>query len=601
MAEGRKDKSEIRKILDELATRRSKKIITTSVRSGRRADVIVIGKRGHYVRHRKPQDEAVKDVAILPTIEAAIMRGGRDFRIQRQDFREKVRRKKISTLLAIVFDGSSSMVKDDKIGSIKDILQEILLDAYQKRDRVSLTVFNGQEATIIMRFTTSVESVKRFIEGMQYGGTTPLSSGILQGLELLEMKMLSEPESIPLLIVITDGSTNVPIVPGADIHRELMETCSQVNESAVNAVVIDVARGGSPLAKLVAEKAGARYFLVRSGTAEEERVDFVSHEIVKNAVSLMVVDSDVGNMLIRGATQEQVESVINDIDEMGIEVEVVDGCVFNCDPRKPEKFCPQCKIKYANQKAPFRLQHLNVIKVDESLTVDALKGGMDGDEYIPGIFARANRGILYIDGIDRLDQNVMRALNRTMIVKHNVLETDGEPIIHPASFSLIGRLSTPEADLRSPFYSNILMLVDVRTMNDIERRLRRIEQQKEFDIDSKKFRQNRKKLNKENLFRIIRARTLISQIRTTDTQHDVVSRACVEAAVSSNYMDVHIERLSRAICAFNHRVNLDMHDIIAACQYVLPLHTGRNATVARTLEAIGENIATMKGWVKSFE
>jgi len=590
-------RGEVKKILDELATKRTKKIITTSVRSGRRADVIVVGKRGHYVRHRKPVDAIVRDIAILPTIEAAIMRSGRDFQIAREDFREKVRRKKISTLICIVFDGSSSMVKDDKIGSIKEILDELLLDAYQKRDRVSLVVYSGQDSNVVLPFTTSVESAKILVERIQYGGTTPLSSGILTGLQMLDIKMLSEPESIPIMVVITDGSTNVPIVPGADVHRELIEACQTVKESGVNTLVIDVCRGGAPVAKEIADVSGARYFVVRSGTGEDERIDMVNQEIVKYALSLLMVDNSLGHMLVRGCSSANVESVLNDIDEMGMEIESVEGCKYNCDPKNPVEFCPECAKKYSKGKTPLKIQRLRIVRIDSAISVDELKGYVDEKGFTPGFFALANRGLLYIDGVDKLEAEVVRVLIRTLITKVNLVETEDIPIIHPAKFVLVGRVADDGSSVNAQLLGHISMLVDTKKMSEIERRIRKIEQQKDFDTDSKKFKQTLKKKNKENLFRIIRAKGLLNQIKTPDAQLDVIGRICVESSVASNYLDGLIEMLARASAAYDHRNTMEMKDVIAASEFVLPLYTNRNAAVARGMSVIQENIDGMKEWV----
>lgn len=597
MIDAKDPRKEIRKILDELATRRQKKIITTSVRSGRRADVIVVGKRGHYVRHRKPQDEIVKDIAILPTITAAITRGGRNFKISQEDIREKVRRKKISSLLTIVFDGSSSMIKDDKIGSIKDVLQEILLDAYQKRDRVSLVIFNGQAAKVVLPFTTSVESAKKYLETVSYGGTTPLSSGLLTGLEMLEMKLLAEPESIPIMIVITDGTHNVPINPGADIHRELMEICTNIRESAISMLLIDVSRGGSPLAKEIADKCGAKYFVVRSGKEQETKIDYVNQELAMHVFSLVLIDNQLGNILVRGCSENEISNVLDNIDQMSMEIEVVEGCRYNCNPRKPEEFCSDCVQKYGTGKAPLMLQPVRIQRIDGNTTVEQLRGTAGPHGFNRGVLGRVNRGILYINGIDKLGVDVINALSKTLNTRTNVITTDGEPIVHPSRFVLIGRTSEPNAKIPAPLHVHMTMLLDPLRMSETERKARRIGQQKEYDIDSRRFVQNLKKKNKENLFRIIRARTLLPNIQTPDHQLDIIGRICVESNVSSNYTDILIERIGRVNAAYEGRMTLEMHDILTASEYVLPLFTNRKVSSARELRTVSENIEKIREWV----
>ncbi|HEQ78640.1 MAG TPA: hypothetical protein ENN76_00070, partial [Euryarchaeota archaeon] len=107
MAE-RDDRETISDILTRITHQRRSRVVTGLVRGGRRTDILTVGTRGRYVKHRQPKDDVVQDIALLPTIKSAIMRsGGKDVKVKKSDFKEKIRRRKISSISCIVIDTSS--------------------------------------------------------------------------------------------------------------------------------------------------------------------------------------------------------------------------------------------------------------------------------------------------------------------------------------------------------------------------------------------------------------------------------------------------------------------------------------------------------------
>ena len=148
---------DLKKIMTTLLHQKSKRIVTGTVKSGRRTDIMTVGSQGRYLKSRPPKTSDVSDIAILPTIQAAIMHSqGGKIEVKKRDYREKVRRRRISTLICMVLDASSSMVMDAKMKGIKDALGELMLDAYQKRDRISLVSCYGRNAEVVLPFTSSM-------------------------------------------------------------------------------------------------------------------------------------------------------------------------------------------------------------------------------------------------------------------------------------------------------------------------------------------------------------------------------------------------------------------------------------------------------------
>lgn len=243
-----------------------------SPKSGRRAEVLALGKRGRYVRARMPRGK-ITDVALAPTLRAALARSAAakprngPFLIHEEDLREKVRRRKVATLIGIVLDSSFSM--EESARATKKVVIELLKDAYMRRDRVALVSCSGRRAVVVLPFTSAVVTAKRHLERVEFGGTTPLASGLATGLALLKRERERETSATPILVLITDGSANVPLEVAGDVASEVEEVAKDLRREKVHLLVVDVGSGGSDLAKKIAASAGGRYVKTKSPSQEE--------------------------------------------------------------------------------------------------------------------------------------------------------------------------------------------------------------------------------------------------------------------------------------------------------------------------------------------
>ena len=264
-----KDDKTVGKILHDFAkSKQKKKIASGRLKSGRRAEVLTKGKRGRYVRYRIPGDK-ITDIAIAPTVRAAALhaKDGR-IAIKKSDLREKIRRRRISTLINVVFDTSGSMDEQDKIQITTGVVLALLKDAYQRRDRVSLVTYSGRSAELVLPFTSSVEAAKHYLENVPFGGTTPMASGMLVGLDTLVREVKKEPSAVPIMVIVTDGTANVPLNLGGSIKREILQVCSRIVDSKVNALIVDISENGSDLAMGISGACEGRYYHPRSLSKE---------------------------------------------------------------------------------------------------------------------------------------------------------------------------------------------------------------------------------------------------------------------------------------------------------------------------------------------
>lgn len=264
-----KEDKTVGKILNDFARNSQKKRLAAGrLKSGRRAEVLTKSKRGRYVRYRMP-GEKITDIAIAPTVRAAAhhARDGK-IEIKKSDIREKVRRRRISSLINIVFDTSGSMDETEKVQITTSVVLALLKDAYQRRDRVSLVTYSGRSGELVLPFTSSVEAAKRYLEKVPFGGTTPMASGLLRGLDTLVREVKKEPSAVPIMILVTDGTANSSLHLGGNIKREIRQISKQIDDHHVHLLVVDISNTGSRLAKEVAMHSNGSYYHPRSLSKE---------------------------------------------------------------------------------------------------------------------------------------------------------------------------------------------------------------------------------------------------------------------------------------------------------------------------------------------
>ena len=236
---------------------------------GRRARTVSGTPSGRYVGAAVPQDKAT-DLALDATLRAAAphqlqrrrphpnpLPGGEGteredslaFLIEPHDVREKVRETKTGSLILFVVDASGSMSAQRRMVAVKGAILSLLLDAYQRRDRVGLIAFRGTTAQVLLPPTPSVDLAHALLSEMPTGGRTPLSRGLLLAMEVIEAEKQKDRNVLPLLVVLSDGRANVAVGsadasagPSAGTSLPIAEAramSAAVREQRISAVVVD--------------------------------------------------------------------------------------------------------------------------------------------------------------------------------------------------------------------------------------------------------------------------------------------------------------------------------------------------------------------------
>jgi magnesium chelatase subunit ChlD-like protein len=233
---------------------------------GKRSRTKTDRKRGRYIQAR-PANGKTNDVAFDATLRAAapfqIQREETRkenkvaFAINRADLHRKVRVRKAANLILFVVDASWSMAVAERMSATKGAIMSLLTDAYQRRDRVGLIVFQKNQSRLILPPTNSVLLAQKAMADIPVGGKTPLSAGMVMAYKILMQEQTLHPDVMPLMIVLTDGAGNVSM---SDLppQEEAYRIAEKIQAEEIRSVVINMEHAAfdQGLARKLAEHLG---------------------------------------------------------------------------------------------------------------------------------------------------------------------------------------------------------------------------------------------------------------------------------------------------------------------------------------------------------
>ncbi|MCO6449674.1 MAG: VWA domain-containing protein [Caldilineales bacterium] len=216
----------------------------TRSKGGKRSSTRTERKRGRYIKSQ-PAHDRMDDVAFDATFrQAAVQQVHRQrddvaFAIERSDVQRKVRVRRASNLILFVVDASWSMAAAERMEATKGAVMSLLVDAYQRRDQVGLVVFQKDRARVVLPPTNSVELAQKALKDVPVGGKTPLSSGLLTSYNVITAARRRDPETRPLMILLTDGAGNVSMT-GMPAQEESLRMADLFKQGHIRTVTVNM-------------------------------------------------------------------------------------------------------------------------------------------------------------------------------------------------------------------------------------------------------------------------------------------------------------------------------------------------------------------------
>jgi Mg-chelatase subunit ChlI len=334
----------------------------------------------------------------------------------------------------------------------------------------------------------------------------------------------------------------------------------------------------------------------------------VGQDRMRRALILNAVNPRIGGVLIRGERGTAKSTAARALAALLPKVRVVTGCRFGCDPDLPLSWCTECKERAAsNGPLSGELRSTPFINLPVSATEDRVVGTLDIEKAIqqgvrhfePGVLAAANRGLLYIDEVNLLDDHVVDVLLDSAAMGMNIVEREGISFSHPARFILVGTMNPEEGDLRPQLLDRFALSVEIRGIRDARERVQIMERNLAYELDADAFRQSFLPQEEALSHKIESARSLLD--RVTFTKRDLLSIAALTTSlnVDGHRSDLVILKAARAQAAFEGRTSINEHDIALAAELALPhrIKRGPFQQMEISVDDLQERISQLEGQV----
>jgi magnesium chelatase subunit I len=296
----------------------------------------------------------------------------------------------------------------------------------------------------------------------------------------------------------------------------------------------------------------------------------VGQEDMKLALMLNVIDPKIGGVLIVGDRGTGKSTTIRALADLLPEIDVVEGDPFNSDPRDPELMSDEVRDRVlAGQSVPVVQRKVQMVDLPLGATEDRVCGTIDIEKALsegvkafePGLLAKANRGILYVDEVNLLDDHLVDVLLDSAASGWNTVEREGISIRHPARFVLVGSGNPEEGELRPQLLDRFGMHAEIRTVKDPNLRVKIVEERSDFDSNPQAYLDRYQAEQQALQAKLVTARNLLPSVELDYDMRVQISQVCSELDVDGLRGDIVTNRAAKAIAALEGRTQVTVDDI----------------------------------------
>lgn len=305
----------------------------------------------------------------------------------------------------------------------------------------------------------------------------------------------------------------------------------------------------------------------------------VGQDRMKMALILNAVNPQIGGVLIRGERGTAKSTAARALAALLPKIRVVADCRFASSPDDPADMSDDIRERYErNEELPVLKRRTSFVNLPVSATEDRVVGTLDIEKAItqgqrhfePGVLASANRGVLYVDEVNLLDDHVVDLLLDAAAMGVNVVEREGISFSHPARFVFVGSMNPEEGELRPQLLDRFALCVDIESINDPRQRMQILEHTLQFERGSSEFYEIWQPQEEDLSQKIAQARELLPSVVYTSADLQTIAELMAAMAVDGHRGDIVILRAAITHAAYQGRTKINTPDILIAAELALP-------------------------------
>lgn len=295
----------------------------------------------------------------------------------------------------------------------------------------------------------------------------------------------------------------------------------------------------------------------------------VGQQTMKTALVLNAINPGIGGVLIRGERGTAKTSAVRALPTLLPHIDAIQGCRYGCDPADPQRWCDDCRASFSGTESPpVTERRVRVVELPINASEDRVVGTIDTEAAIkhgmkmfePGVVADANRGILYVDEVNLLDDHLVDVLLDAAAMGENIVEREGISFSHPAQFILVGTMNPEEGDLRPQLLDRFGLCVDVTGLQDISERVRIMERDAQRHDDAGALHAGH--ANEEQRLHdvIVKAQELLPLVEVSAEMRWFIALVCIDAGALGHRADIVVSSAARTLCAWRVASAVIAHD-----------------------------------------
>ena len=328
----------------------------------------------------------------------------------------------------------------------------------------------------------------------------------------------------------------------------------------------------------------------------------VGQNEMKNALILNVINPAIGGVLIRGEKGTAKSTAVRALADL-LPERTASKCPFRCDITRRKDVCPYCLEEFEAGRIPeTEPVKMRVVELPLSATEDRVAGTLDLEyaiktgkkKFEPGVLAKANGNILYVDEVNLLDDHIVDLLLDSAAMGRNYVEREGVSFTHPSRFILVGTMNPEEGDLRPQLLDRFGMAVDVKSEKDVEARMQVVRRRLEFEKDPDAFKESFAGEQEELAKRIMESKERMKDITLEDDALKMAVDASLYFGVDGHRADITLLKAASAHAAFYGRTSVIKEDVASIANLVLTHRMRRNPFQDSTIDT-----KELNKWIES--
>ena len=308
-------------------------------------------------------------------------------------------------------------------------------------------------------------------------------------------------------------------------------------------------------------------------------VAIVGQEALKKSLILNVIDPSLSGVLIRGEKGTAKSTAVRALAALLPEIDVVEGCPFQSDPHDRRAMAPDARARFdAGERLPVQRRKARVVELPISATEDRVIGTLDLEHALkegakriePGLLATANRGILYVDEVNLLDDHVVDVLLDSAAMGVNTIEREGISFTHPARFTLVGTMNPEEGELRPQLLDRFGLCVHVEGLSSPEDRVEVVKRRAAFERDADAFTAQWREQTETLGADIAAAMARHPMVEAEDSILLDIAKRSLAMGVDGHRADIVMLKTAKALAAWHGRDTVVAADVDEAATLALP-------------------------------